>query len=584
MSNFRNPLFDAFPDEQKDAIYSIIEARRDIRKFVPGEINPKTLQKILKAAHAAPSVGLSQPWNFIIVDSMDLRKKIHGCFTRSNQKQAERLAGNQKEALYRSLKLEGILESSINIAVTCKPNEKEFILGRGPMPETTFYSTCLAIENLWLAARAEGIGIGWVSIIEKTEVEELLNLPPEVKLVAYLCVGYASEFRPRPMLEEIGWKDREPFFETLYYNSWENHFTFAEERVHPSIGPGESDEEIERLARHEIDNKTKPPGSLGILEDIAVRLSIIQRTLSPNVSRKRMIVYAANHGVAKIGVSPFPQEVTEQMVLNYLQGGAGINVLARHAGINLHIVDVGVGAKWPPHVTADPRFFNRSIQSGTKNFLEEPAMSETELNAAIDAGREQVKLSFHDGIQLIGIGEMGIGNTTSSSALFSSLLHIPADQIVGRGAGANEETVQKKRAAVEQAIAKHDKSSIPSPGRYWLQHVGGFEIAAMTGTILEAAKLRLPIVIDGYIATAAAAAAFIIDPLTKKFCFFSHQSNEQAHKLVLRRLEVSPLLEFDMRLGEGTGAALAMPIIDAAAKIMCEMATFESAGVSTKSV
>jgi len=577
------PLYaDAFPDEQKEAIYRIIEARRDIRKFVPGEIDSKTLQKILQAAHAAPSVGLSQPWNFLIVDSMDLRKKIHDSFNRINQTQAGHLAGDQREALYRSLKLEGILESSLNLAVTCKPSEKEFILGRGPMPETTTYSACLAIENLWLAARAEGIGIGWVSIIEKDEVEQLLKLPADVTLVAYLCLGHAEEFRPRPMLEEIGWRGRTPFHETVYHNGWLKPFTFPSIQEEPATDPGESDREIEQRARREIDNKTKPPGSLGILENVAVRLCFIQRTLRPNVAKKRMLVYAANHGIAKIGVSPFPPEVTEQMVLNYLRGGAAINVLTRHAGIGIHIVDMGVGAKWTPQVEADPRFFNRSIQAGTKNFLEEPAMTEAELDRALEAGREQVKLAYHDNIQLIGLGEMGIGNTTSAAALFATLLHIPADQVVGRGAGANPETVQKKQAVVEQAIARHTKDSIPSPGRFWLQHVGGFEIAAMTGSILEATKLRLPIVIDGYIVTAAAAAAFAIDPATKKFCFFSHQSDEQAHKLVMERMEVRPLLHLDMRLGEGTGAALALPIIDAAAKIMCEMATFASAGVSTK--
>lgn len=576
--NLRHPISDAFPPEQRDAVYHAIHSRRDIREFVPGEIPPATLQRILQAAHEAPSVGLSQPWNFIILDDLPLRTRIKESFEKINKKQLESLAGDDREGIYRSLKLEGILESSLNIAITCRADEQKFILGRGPMPGTPLYSTCLAIENLWLAARAEGIGVGWVSILDKQEVGKLLGLPPEIELVAYLCLGHAREFRNRPMLEEKGWKQRETLESVAFHNRWECPFKLP---TPPHAKEIPLDGDIAALARKEVDQKTKPLGSLGELERIAVRLAAIQETLHPKVTHKRIVVFAANHGVTQEGISPCPVEITEQMVLNFLRGGAGINVLTRHAGIGIHVVDVGVGANWSDETKNNPRFFDRSVSAGTKNFAVEPAMTVDEVDRALEAGREQVRIALEDGIQLLGIGEMGIGNTTSASAILAATLNIPADEIIGRGAGADDAMLAQKRKVVHQALALHANPNASNPAYHWLRHVGGLEVAAMSGMILEASKQRVPIVIDGFIATASAAAAFGIDPRAKDVCFFSHRSHEKAHALVLEKLGVSALLNLDLRLGEGTGAALAMPIIDAAAKVLCEMATFQSAGVST---
>jgi nicotinate-nucleotide--dimethylbenzimidazole phosphoribosyltransferase len=349
--------------------------------------------------------------------------------------------------------------------------------------------------------------------------------------------------------------------------------------LEPEVSPPLSERgQFFQAAQRRIDAKTKPPGSLGKLETIAVRLAWIQQNLMPQARRKRICVFAASHGIAAAGVSAYPSEVTWQMVLNFLEGGAAINVLARHGGIEVHVVDAGVDADWAEPVLARPDFFVRKPRRGTRNFLEERAMTPAECDAALQAGREQARLAAANGIHLLGIGDMGIGNTTAASALLAALLGLDAQDVVGRGTGVSEIGVECKARAVARALQRHAPDA--ATPRDWLEAVGGYEIAAMTGTILEAAAHRLATVVDGFIATAAAAAAFLIEPACREFSFFAHRSDERAHGAVLAAIGADPLIDLGMRLGEGTGAALAMHLIDAAAKIMCEMATFESAGVS----
>ena len=338
--------------------------------------------------------------------------------------------------------------------------------------------------------------------------------------------------------------------------------------------------DISAAAFDKMNRKTKPPGSLGVLETVAVRLADLKQTLEPKLAKKRICVYAGSHGIASEGVSAYPSLVTGQMVLNFLSGGAAINVLARHGGIELHIVDAGVDADWPGILLNQSNFYFRSVRRGTSNFLQEPAMNHADCEQAFEIGREQVRDAQDSGIDLLGIGEMGIGNTTSASALLVALCGLEPEEAVGRGTGIGDQSFQRKIDVVAEACQKYSPLRCEPAGLYWLRVVGGFEIAAMTGTLLEAAKVHLPVVVDGFIATAAAAAAFSIDPRAREICFFSHLSGEQAHRKALQALKVEPLLDLKMRLGEGTGVALAMPILEAAAKILCEMATFESAGVA----
>lgn len=573
---------EVFSSSEQEIIHRLILARRDIRHFRPDTISDAAICRILEAAHAAPSVGLMQPWNFILIDSLDIRRKIKSSFESVNSRERSKLDGDVRSGLYDSLKLEGILEAPLNIAVTCDHSRgSSFVLGHAPMPKTAPYSVCLAIENLWLAARVEGVGVGWVSILEPEAVARILELPPGVELVAYLCIGYPLEFRPKPLLEEVGWKRREKLQAFVFGNRWGNPRLFAMPRCSLLEGARPAVEtEFVRTAQEKIDRKTKPKGSLGILEQVAVRLASLQLTLEPTLTRKRICVYAGTHGVTAEGVSAYPSTVTGQMVLNFLRGGAAINVLARHAGIELHVIDTGVDTTWPDEIANEPNFFSRPIRNGTRNFLNEPAMTPQECERAIDIGREQVRIAREQGVHLLGIGEMGIGNTTSASCLLAVLCGFSPDEAVGRGTGVSDAVLVRKTQVIAEAIERHSVSASGQLGFYWLQVVGGFEIAAMTGTILAAAQAGLPIVVDGFIATAAAAAAFQMDPRSRDVCFFSHRSDEQAHGKALRALSVEPLLDLKMRLGEGTGAALAMPILEASAKLLCEMATFDTANVA----
>jgi 5,6-dimethylbenzimidazole synthase len=210
-----------FSPQDRETLHQIIAARRDVRHFRPDPVPPDVLRRMLEAAHLAPSVGFMQPWNFLLITSLELRRQIRASFEEQNREQLEKIPGPERQELYRRLKLEGILEAPLNLAVTCdRGRDAPFVLGRGPMPETDLFSTCLAVQNLWLAARVEGVGVGWVSILDRQATERLLGLPDGVRLVAYLCVGYPVEFRPRPMLEEVGWKGRLPLEELIFADRW----------------------------------------------------------------------------------------------------------------------------------------------------------------------------------------------------------------------------------------------------------------------------------------------------------------------------------------------------------------------------
>jgi nicotinate-nucleotide--dimethylbenzimidazole phosphoribosyltransferase len=319
---------------------------------------------------------------------------------------------------------------------------------------------------------------------------------------------------------------------------------------------------------------TKPPRSLGRLEEIANRLAAIQGTLTPSLERARIVLFAADHGVCAEGVNPYPQAVTAQMVANFLRGGAAINALARVAGVDLEIVDAGVAYPIPE----TRGLIQRPIASGTKNFCIEPAMSRQEASKALALGAEMAERAAGAGCRLVGMGEMGIGNTTSASALAAALTGLDAPQVIGRGTGADDDCMTRKRAAVERALSLH-RGRIAEPLDL-LACIGGFEIGAMCGLCLGAALHRIAVLVDGFIATAAAALAVRMHAAVRDYLFAAHRSTEPGHAPLLELLGQEPLLDLEMRLGEGTGAALAVPIMRAAVEAFTRMATFESAGVA----
>lgn len=323
-----------------------------------------------------------------------------------------------------------------------------------------------------------------------------------------------------------------------------------------------------------LNDLTKPQGSLGKLEEAALQYSLVHQTTDPKVGKKLIYTFAGDHGVVEQGVSLFPAEVTPQMVANMAMGGAAINVLGRHAGAETRVVDIGV--KVP--TTDFKGVIQRKVKSGTDNIMKGPAMTLEEAEKAILVGVEMAEIAAKEDVVLLGTGEMGIGNTTPSSAIFSTLLNVPVEAITGPGTGLNAEGVQKKIKTIKKVLEVNQDRLIDPLNI--MAAIGGLEIAAICGLILGAAKEKIPVVIDGFISSAAALVAYHFNKDVKGYLFFSHLSKEQGHKVFIEKFEAQPLLDLELRLGEGTGAALAMTLIDASIKIFNEMATFSSAGVS----
>jgi nicotinate-nucleotide--dimethylbenzimidazole phosphoribosyltransferase len=323
-----------------------------------------------------------------------------------------------------------------------------------------------------------------------------------------------------------------------------------------------------------LDQLTKPPNSLGKLEEIAARVAVVQHDIKPSVDRKAIILAAADHGVVAEGVSPFPQEVTWQMVANFVSGGAAINHLAASVGADLHIVDVGV----VDDTSSLEGVRQEKIRPGTANMTQGPAMERDEAARAILVGVEMVREAVAEGVNLIGTGEMGIGNTTASSAMTSVLCRVFPAAVVGRGTGVDDAGMQRKALAIGQALEANDIN--PDDALGTLAAVGGFEIAALAGVVLGAAEQGICVVTDGFISTVATLTAVRLCPAAIHYVLPSHLSVEPGHVIVLDELGLAPVLDLDMRLGEGTGCALAMGIIDAACRMMSGMATFKEAGVS----
>lgn len=327
-------------------------------------------------------------------------------------------------------------------------------------------------------------------------------------------------------------------------------------------------------ARARQNNLTKPPGSLGRLEEISIQVAGITGQARPVIKEKAVVTCAGDHGVVAQGVSAFPQEVTPQMVYNFLNGGAAINVLARHVGARVVVVDAGVAADFEPQ----PGLVIKKVAHGTADMTQGPAMSRAQAVQAIEAGIEVVEDEIARGLSIVAVGDMGIGNTTPSSGIVAAITGRPVAEVTGRGTGINDEQLAHKMAVIRKALAVNRPD--PDDALDVLSKVGGFEIGTIAGVVLGAAAHHIPAVIDGFISTAGALIAGELAPLAREYMIAAHASAEIGHRAMLDRLGLIPCLDFDLRLGEGTGAALVLSVVEAACKILDEMATFESAGVS----
>jgi len=571
-----------YPEEQREAVYRVIRERRDVRQgFLPDPVPPDVLRRVLAAAHHAPSVGLSQPWDFIVITGRRQRERIAALARRARDAYAAELQAARARAFGR-LKVESILDTPVNIAVTCDPSRGgPHVLGRRTQPQTAAYSSVLAVANLWLAARAEGLGVGWVSFFGERELAAELGLPAHVEVTAYLCVGYVREFGPQPELALAGWARRRPLSWAVHAGEYGRRGFPGEEPVNvlddvrSAIRP--LDAAAMAAARERQDRMTKPRGSLGVLEEVSVRLAGLAGECPPPLPEPAAVaIFAGDHGVHAQGVTPWPQEVTAQMVANFLAGGAVVNAFARQAGAEVVVADVGVASDLDPA----PGLLPRKIARGTADFTRGPAMTRDQAVAALTTGVEVARDLVTAGHRCLITGDMGIANTTASAALICAFTGIDAAAATGLGTGVDAAGYARKIDVVRRGLALHRPDAADPVGV--IAAFGGFEHGALAGFILGAAALRVPVILDGVIAGAAALAAAALAPGAVGACLAGHRSTEYGHAATLDHLKLRPLVDLDLRLGEGSGALLALPIVQSAARALRDVATFDSAGVSDK--
>ncbi|MGW7266668.1 nicotinate-nucleotide--dimethylbenzimidazole phosphoribosyltransferase [Streptomyces sp. NPDC054842] len=576
------PAAPGYDDAEREAVLRVMRERRDIRNgFRSDPIPHDVLLRVLEAAHTAPSVGHSQPWDFVVIRSAETRRSMHELAARQREAYARSLPkGRAKQ--FKELKIEAILDTPVNIVVTADPTRGgRHTLGRHTQPQMAPYSSALAVENLWLAARAEGLGVGWVSFFDEREMVRALGLPEHLEVVAYLCVGYVDEFPDEPELMQAGWSKRRPLSWVVHEETYgrralpgeEPHDLLAETvtNIRPldAKALGEAWERQKRM--------TKPAGALGMLEIISAQLSGLSRQCPPPIPEPAAVaIFAGDHGVHAQGVTPWPQEVTAQMVANFLGGGAVCNAFANQVGAEVCVIDVGVASDLP----ATPGLLPRKIRAGTSDMTTGPAMTREEARAAIEVGIETARDLVAAGNKALLTGEMGIANTTASAALISVFTGTDPGEVTGRGTGINDETLARKTEVVRRALEVHQPDPADPIGV--LAAIGGFEHAAMVGLLLGGASLRTPVILDGVSAGAAALVARAIAPEVLAACIAGHRSAEPGHVAALNKLGLRPLVDLDLRLGEGTGALLALPVVQSAARAMHEVATFDSAGVTEK--
>ena len=595
-------------DAARAALAGVIAERRDVRRFRPDPVDDALLERVLEAAHRAPSVGLSQPWRFVVVRATETRARVRALAERERARQAPRFGRRARAFL--DQKVEGVLEAPVGVCVCCVPPPAGTeVLGRATIPATDLYSTACAIQNLWLTARAEGLGVGWVSFYRPDELRAVLGIPAAVEPVAWLCVGWPDERPVRPGLERAGWAQRRPLADVVHRERWPAGAADPEPAPMPDAG-------ARIAARDRADLLVKPAGSLGALEDVVERWSAATGAPPPAPLRAAHLVCAADHGHAARGTSLFDGAVSSQVAAAAARGETAIGVLARARDETLVVADVGLRGPTPPGCVD-----RRCAPAGTADFVAGPAMTAAERDAALAAGAELARALLQDsGAHCLVLGEIGIGNTATAAALLCALTGARPGEVVGRGTGLDAQGVERKTRTVAAALARAE-SAPPAAERpalgndddrerpafgddgdererpafgddddrqrpafgddaaEALRQLGGLELAALAGAIHAAHDARAPVILDGLAVGVAALVAVRLRPTCREWLVAGHRSAEPAHALVLAELGLEPLLDLRLRLGEASGAALAVPLIEQAGRLHREMATFAEAGV-----
>lgn len=589
----------------RSALYRIIAARRDIRHFRRDPVSDDALRRILEAAHQAASVGFMQPWDFILIRSAQRKTRIYRLFQEANARAAKNYQGDRAER-YGALKLQGLLDAPVLIAVTCDTcRGGPHVLGRDTIPETDVYSTCLAIQNLWLAACAEGLGVGWVSIVDNDRLSRMLELPEGVIPVATLCLGFPLETPGRPMLESTGWRQRLDLNGLLHEETWgrQNGFNSAGsgtgvgeaspavrapsqrkpappeedgeilsrvESLIRRVGPiGEDGRRAALLAKKRQDSQVKPQGSLDEIEASARRLAAIQRSASPSVARREALIFAADHGI-RSELLPGSRSGTVEFCCNCIAGGSVLNSLCRSLGVGLTLVDVGVDHDFE----GAAGIVHRKVSRGTASWLNHDAMTRRQAASALLAGAQSVE-DLRDA-QVLALAEIAPSGTASAAALAALVTGTPSDLFLGDLAS-DGESARCRRLLIRRGVERCRSRELDPLGQ--LAALGGLELAAMAGAMLAAAARRLPAVIDGLSGAAAALLAKRLSPHCGQFLIASQRPRSEGHALLLEQLGLKPLLVSESAAGQEMGALMALPLLDVSCRLLAEVRTFEEANI-----
>ena len=552
----------------------IIKSRRDTRHFTSDSVPDAVIEKALQAGHWAPSVGLTEATKYYLIHSAEIKKAVKNLFLEYDQKAAKSTDDELQKAQYQALKLEAIEEAPLGLVIAYDRSVlNHFTIGTVGSNEAIKFSAVCAAQNIWLSLTEQGYSMGWVSILNYYQFKKILGLPEHIEPLGYFCVGKpATDYDKQPMLQQLHWKQKSeaPCVTEI------KALSLIDEKVKENNPILQKDSKFSTIVlQHKIDQKTKPTGSLGILEKLALQIGTVFQTLTPEIKQPHLVVFAADHGIAQYGVSAYPQDVTRQMITNFLEGGAAINVFCKQNKIALSIVDSGVNYDFP----SNTKLISAKADKGTHSFLSGSAMSKMQMEFCFAKGAEIVTNIAKQDSNCVGFGEMGIGNTATASVLMSVLCNFSIEDCVGRGTGVTDEKLEFKIDILRKAIENYKGSKDLDS---YLTHFGGFEILQMAGGMLEAFQQNMIFLVDGFICSVAFLIAFKKNPEILKNAIFSHQSAEKAHKKLLDYLGVNAVLQLDLRLGEGTGCALVFPIVQSAVAFLNEMASFESAGVSEK--
>ncbi len=533
-SRAADPTAWAFEPAAIQALHAVIQARRDIRRYRPDPVPAELLRQVLGAGHQAPSVGQSQPWRFILVTEQSSRDRAAVLADRERLRQADQLTPDRRARLL-DLQLEGIREAPVGIVVACDRRAPAAgVLGRATFADADLWSCACAIQNIWLAGRAAGLGLGWVTLFQPQDLADLLGLPDGVVTLGWLCLGWPDERPPEPGLERAGWSRRRPLDEVIVNERWPDEDGPTAPASHLAAPPPAA----VVAGRDTGDTLLTAPGSLGVLDQVVNRVLAL-RPEPPTTGT--LLLAAADHPVTGHDVSAFPASVTEQ-VFRATRAGVSLGATtAISAGLAIRAV--------------------RAIATVPGDLVTADAMSAADADRLIDHGLALAAELTPAG--LICLGEVGIGNTTVAAALAASLLGRPAEQLVGLGVGADAAMLSRKRHVVHRALTRADKAHrdrLRAP-RTALQALGGPEIALLCGVILGAADQRRPVVLDGLVTSVAALVAVRIEPAVQSVLVAGQQSRERAHAAVLTELGLEPLLQLRLRAGEGVGACLAAQLL-----------------------